>query len=41
MTIALTLILAAQVVTTDTVDGWASQYAPGVMARVIENRQRG
>jgi len=42
MAIALTLILTAQVVTTDTIEsGWASQYAPGRMLEVVRNRQRG
>ncbi|MHC4088702.1 MAG: hypothetical protein ACYSVY_00215 [Planctomycetota bacterium] len=42
MTLLATLTLLAQVVSTDTIEtGWASQYSKGIMARVIENRQRG
>lgn len=35
------LTLLAQVISPTVESGWASQYAPGVMARVVENRQNG
>jgi hypothetical protein len=41
MTLLATLALMTQVITPTIESGWASQYASGVMERVIENRQNG